>query len=73
MLPEGKFSYLGSKYEIYLKYSKSTHQIGDIGEIDPSTNISKIILRPLELKCGAALRLKSMSSAPPRKLLIRLS
>lgn len=41
MLPESKFTYLGSKYEIYLQYSKSTHQIGDIGEIDPSTNISK--------------------------------
>lgn len=40
MLPESKFTYLGSKYEIYLQYSKSTHQIGDIGEIDPSTNIS---------------------------------
>lgn len=73
MLPESKFTYLGSKYEIYLQYSKSTHQIGDIGEIDPSTNISKIIQRPLELKCGAAssLRLKSMHVI--RALIMRLS
>lgn len=71
MLPESKFTYLGSKYEIYLQYSKSTHQIGDIGEIDPSTNISKIILRPLELKCGAAS--SQTEKYVIRALIIRLS